>query len=184
MAKAKAKAKPKAPNAAKTLLAAVGKPDNINTVAVDELRCVRGWLKEDEPTRIRIVGELATALDKMRANKAVWEDIRTSAWNIKYQFTQMVALGKAIDRLLRARMRIDEATLTTLAVIARERADFSVLRLTAQLEHYGKTLPVGAKLRAAMVALAERNSWNAKLRARLSWLAAPAQPERVAQLQK
>ena len=189
MAKAKAKAKPKskskAASAAKTLFKEIGKPDNINTVDVEDARCVQQWLKLDDDARVQVVAELATALDDLRSSPN-WHDIQDSAWNSKYEFTQMVALGRAIDRLIRARLPLDELTLTKLAHVVAERSDLSALRLTAQLEHYGKTQPVGPTLRAAMLALNQRFGWSDydKMRARLSWLAAPTQPERVAKLGK
>lgn len=179
-AKPKAKAKAKSAGAAKVLFAEIGKPDNINTVAVENAACIKKWLALDAVARAGIVAELATALDAMRST-AVWQDICTSAWNIKYEFTQMVALGRAIDRLVRARIPLDEPTLVKLAHVVAERSDLSVLRLTAQLEHYGKTQVVGPDLRAAMLALIERfaSSDDAAMRARLSWLTAPTQAERI-----
>lgn len=180
---ARPKARTKRGNAARVLLAAVGKPRNINTVAVDALPCVKQWLTLADVERVQVVRELAGALDAMRGTPD-WEDVHDSAWNIKYAFTKMVALGKALDRLLRARLPLDEATLTTLCKIVVERHDFSVLRLTAQLEHYGASQPVGPDLRAAMLAINERYSWGDydRMRARIGWLAAPSQPERIAGL--
>lgn len=164
---------------AKALLRAVGKPDNINLIDVAALPIVLGWLEEDAPTRIAIVDELATALDRMRADREVWLDIKSLAWGARYEFAHMVALGKAIDRLIRPKLALSEATLTTLATIVVERCDFSELRLIAQLEHYAKTQPVGPALRAAMLGMKERFSWNAKAVARIAWIAAEAQPARV-----
>jgi hypothetical protein len=164
---------------AKALLRAVGKPENINTVDVAGLPIIATWLEEDVPTRVAIVDQLATALDEMRADRAVWTDIKSSSWNIDYAFTRMVALGKAIDRLIRPKLPFAETTLTTLARIVVERADLSELRLLAQLEHFAKTQPVSPTLREAMLAMSQRFSWNPKLVARIAWIAAEAQPTRV-----
>jgi hypothetical protein len=173
------KAKKRA-NAAAALLKAVGKPKNINTVEVEEKPCVKAWLKLREEERANVVAELADALTKLAADPE-WHDIKSSAWNYKYEFTQMVALGKAIDRMIRARLPLTETTLTQLARICVDRADFSVKHLTSQLEHYGKSQVVGEELRAAMVAITTRFSWSDydAVRARLAWLIAPAQAERV-----
>ena len=167
-------------NAATALLKAIGKPKNINTVDVETQPCVLAWLKLREEERATIVGELATALTALR-DQPVWHDIKSSAWNGQHEFTQMVALGKAIDRMLRARLPLSEATLTALCRICVDRADFSVKHLTSQLEHYGKDQVVGPDLRAAMVAITERFAWSDydAVRARLAWLIAPAQAERV-----
>ena len=167
-------------NAATALLKAVGKPKNINTVDVEAQPCVLAWLKLREEERANVVAELAAALTTL-SGKPVWHDIKSSAWNNKYEFTQMVAVGKAIDRLIRARLPLTEATLTALCRICIDRADFSVKHLTSQLEHYGKTEAVGPDLRAAMVGITERFAWSDydAVRARLAWLIAPAQPERV-----
>lgn len=182
MAKAKKRTakKPAKGGAAAVLFKAIGKPRNINTVDVEGKPCVKRWLALADVERAATVAELATALDAMRG-KPSWYDIKSSAWNIKYEFTQMVALGKAIDRLLRARLPLDEATLVKLAHTAVERSDFSVRHLTAQLEHFGKTRVVGPELRAAMVAITERFAWRDydAMRARLAWLISPAQAERV-----
>jgi hypothetical protein len=115
----------------------------------------------------------------MRAKRALWNDIRECAWHDAYEFTQMVALDKAIDRLIRAKLPLAEVTLTTLSKIVVQRSDFSASHLTAQLEHYAKTQPVSATLRAAVRAIAKDLSWKKKLVARLGWVAAPAQPARV-----
>jgi hypothetical protein len=128
---------------------------------------------------VAIVAELAVALDAMRSKRAIWNDIRESAWNDRYEFTQMVALGKAIDRLIRGKLALAEPTLTTLAKIVIQRNDCSELRLTAQLEHYAKTQPVSGTLRAALRAMTKHFSWKKKLVARINWVAAPAQPSRV-----
>lgn len=172
--------KPRGGGAAAVLFKAVGKPDNINTVEVEGKPCVKRWLALGEVERAATVAELATALDAMR-KRGSWEDIRSSAWNSKYEFTQMVALGKAIDRLVRARLPLDEATLVKLARTVVDRDDFSVRHLTAQLEHYGKTQVVGPELRAAMVGMTKRFSWRDydAMRARLAWLISPAQAERI-----
>jgi hypothetical protein len=176
-----AKTTKKKAGAAAVLFKAIGKPDNINTVDVAAKPCVKKWLALPDADRANVVAELASALDAMRANP-VWEDIRPSAWNDKYEFTQMVALGKAIDRLLRGKLPLTEATLTKLAHVVVHRADFSVKHLTSQLEHYGKTQVVGDALRAAMVAINERYSWSdyQAMRSRLAWLISPAQADRVA----
>jgi hypothetical protein len=163
----------------KALFKAVGKPRNINTIDVAGLPIITGWLDQDAPARIAIVDELATALDEMRANREVWLDIKSLAWGARYEFTQMVALGKAIDRLIRPKLAFPETTLVTLATIVVERSDFSELRLIAQLEHYAKTQPVSPKLRAALLAMSARFAWNAKAVARIAWVAAEAQPARV-----
>jgi hypothetical protein len=180
-AKTKTKAKAKAAGAAAVLFKAIGKPDNINTVDVAAKPCVKKWLALSDADRANVVAELASALDAMRA-LPVWEDIRPSAWNGKYEFTQMVSLGKAIDRLIRAKLPLTEATLTKLAHVVVARPDLSVKHLTSQLEHYGKTQVVGPDLRAAMVAINERYSWSdyETMRARLAWLISPAQADRVA----
>ena len=97
-------------------------------------------------------------------------------------FPLWVSLGKAIERLIRGKLPLSEATLTTLAQVVVQRPDFSVKHLTTQLEHYGKTQVVGDTLRAAMVAINERYSWSdyEAMRARLAWLISPAQADRVA----
>ncbi|MDQ3335140.1 MAG: hypothetical protein M4D80_08260 [Myxococcota bacterium] len=178
---AKPKAKKKAAGAAEVLFKAIGKPRNINTVDVAAKPCVKKWLARPDAERADIVAELASALDAMRALPD-WEDIRPCAWNFKYEFTQMVSLGKAIDRLIRGKLPLTEATLTKLAHVVVHRSDFSVKHLTTQLEHYGKTQVVGGALRAAMVAINERYSWSdyEAMRARLAWLISPAQADRLA----
>jgi adenylate kinase family enzyme len=163
----------------KALLRAVGKPRNINTIDVATLPIIATWLDEDAPTRIAIVDDLATALDEMRANREVWDDIKSLAWGARYEFTQMVALGKAIDRMIRPKLSLPEATLIKLVRIVAERADCSELRVTAQCEHYAKTQPVSQAFREALLDLSKRFAWNEKLVARIAWIAAEAQPARV-----
>jgi hypothetical protein len=158
------KGKPK--NAAAELARAVGTPRNINTVAVDQLACVKRWATLDEPSRVRIVGELVTALAAL-SRKPVFEDIRTSAWNIRPEFTTMVSLGKAIDRLIRARLPLPAATLCTLAHVVAQRSDVSALRLTAQLEHHAKQHPVTPALELAAAAMILRFAWDKDMVARL-----------------
>ena len=163
------KAKNAKVDAAKLLLRAVGKPDNINTVAIDQLACVKAWAAADVATRVAVVDDLTRALAAVCASKA-FADIQSSAWNIRHEFTVMVALGKAIDRLIRARLPLSNATLCTLATICVHRADFSALRLTAQLEHHGAP---DLELELAIAAMLERFSWDKPLCARLEKLLGP-----------
>lgn len=162
-----------------TLLAAVGTPPSIHDVDIAGLPCVVAWLAEPVTTRAEVVGELARALDALR-QKPVWEEMRcVVAWGASYDFTTMIALSKAIDRLIRAKLPLSETTLTLLAQIVLDRTDFSELRLTAQLEHFAKTQPVSPTLREAMLVMSQEFSWNPKLVARIAWIAAEAQPARV-----
>ena len=151
---------------ADTLLRAVGKPRNINTVAVADLACVRGWLTAAPAARVVVVEDLTAALATVRASEA-FADIRGSAWNIRYEFTVMVALGKAIDRLIRARLPLAEETLVELASIAVDRADFSVRYLATQLEAFRAAQPIGLELELAIAGVLEAYRWDAKLVKRL-----------------
>ena len=161
-----------AANAAVVLRREVGKPRNINTVAVDKLKCVVAWAKADEATRVRVVGQLTTALVTLVRGPS-FAEVKSSAWNSDPAFTPMVSLGKAIDRLIRGRLPLPEAMLCNLAEIAAQRADFSTLRLVAQLEHFAKQHVIGPQLDLAIAGLIERNGWDKDLIARLWALIAP-----------
>ncbi len=166
--------------AATTLLKEVGKPRNSHTIDIDALRTLKAWLAQDDAERAKIVGELAAELDKIRTSKD-WNEFKDSAWHIHRRFNDMIAIARVLDRLIRARLPLTEAALLRLVRFSTVRCDYSVLRLIAQLEHYGKTHVISDELRAALVALSEfyPSSRFAKERARIGWLTSPMQAERV-----
>lgn len=159
-------------DAAAILLREVGAPDNINRVAIDRLRCVVAWAAADEPTRIRVVDELTAALWRL-ATSPVFGEIQSSAWNADPAFVVMIAVGKAIDRLIRARLPLGEPTLRALAEIAAVRAEYSAKRLATQLEAFAAHAAISPALDLAILALADRYAWDDALAARLRALVPP-----------
>src|SRR5204863_8578581 len=89
--------------------------------------------------------------------------------------TPMVSLGKAIDRLIRARLPLSESTLCDLVEIAAQRADFSIARLVAQLEHAAAAHAIGPELDLAIGRLIARVAWDKDMTARLGAVVAPVE---------
>lgn len=157
----------------KILLAAVGAPKNINTIKIDQLACVKAWAAADAAERVRAIDELARAFGKLRST-AAYADVRTAAWAIGPVFTKLVALGKAIDRLIRARANLGEETLAQLAAASAERREISSLRVIAQLEHHvASGRAIGWPLECAIAVLIDQLDYTPPAQQRLYALISP-----------